>query len=100
MQEFSKVRKDLSEIRYYYSKKELFDKGAKVVSPSMLLNKVEIYNKAIVKAPAQLYALYIAHYVNCDKQVVIADDWGCTNDHIKILNRKLCEYFQQVLDVK
>ena len=30
MKSLSEIREDLKEIRYYYSKKELFDKGAKV----------------------------------------------------------------------
>ena len=97
MKDFSKIKEELYEIRYYYSMKDLFDKGAEIISPSIIERKVEMYSNAISKAPAQLYAFYIAYYVNNDKQVVIASDWGVTTQYVKILNRKLCEYFQQVL---
>ena len=97
MKSFSEIKEELYEIRSYYSMKDLFDAGAEIVSPSIIERNVEIYSNAVSKAPAQLYAFYIAYYVKNDKQVVIASDWGVTTQYVKILNRKLCEYFQQVL---
>ena len=97
MKHFAKVREDLSEIRYYYSLKDIFDKGEEVVSPSILKSKVEKYNNAIANAPAPLYAYYIAYFVNNEKQVVIANNWGVAIQYVKSLNYKLCEYFHKVL---
>lgn len=98
MKTIESIREDLSEIRYYYSMKDLFDTGAEIVSPSYLIKKVEEYSNAISQSPAQLYALYIALYVNNEKQISVASEWGYTTYHVKWLNRRLCEYFQQVLD--
>ena len=98
MRELIKVKEDLNEIRYYYSLKELFDIGAQVVSPSVLEEKVQLYNRAVSNAPAQLYAYYIAYYVKNNKQIALASEWCCSTDHLKDLNNKLHRYFQQVLD--
>ena len=73
MRELIKVKEDLNEIRYYYSLKELFDIGAQVVSPSVLEEKVQLYNRAVSNAPAQLYAYYIAYYVKNNKQIAKLD---------------------------
>jgi len=91
------IKEDLNEIKYYYSMKEVFDQGAKYCIPSTLENKVKLYSNAISQAPAQLYAFYISHYVNNQKRIVIANSWNTTTQNLQFINRRLCEYFQQVL---
>lgn len=97
MKKILEIREDLSEIRYYYLMKDLFEQGAGTGIPSKIAEKVNIYSNAISKAPAQLYAFYIAYYVNNEKRLVIANSWNTTTQSLKFLNRRLCEYFQQVL---
>ena len=91
------IKEDLYEIRYYYLMKDLFEKGLNTGIPSKIEEKVKIYSKAISQAPAQLYAFYISYYVNNEKRMVIAESWNTTTQNLHFINRRLYEYFQQVL---
>lgn len=96
----NEVREDLREIRYYYSMKEMFDSGAKMVVASVVIEKVECYNKAIAKAPARLYILYMSLYVRNNSQTALADDWGYTANYIKDLNNLLVEFLKNEIKEK
>lgn len=96
MATIKEIRADLREIRYYYSKKKEFEDAAKYVIPSSILNKVDRYNQAVKDAPPQLYDLYISLYVHNNTQAALAYEWDFCNDHIKRLNKQLCEYFLKV----
>ena len=52
------VRKDLRDIRYYYSRKAELDSAAKELGALPVLRTVERYNCVIRKAPIILYDLY------------------------------------------
>lgn len=86
------IREDLREIRYYYSKRELFDNVSKVVLPNSVLDKAERYNRAVAGAPVRLYDLYVSLYVQNNTQAALAYDWDFSPDYIKQLNKQLCEY--------
>lgn len=58
-----KIRSDLKEIRYYYSRKAMFDECKNVVIGSSITEKVRRYNEAVKSAPPQLYDLYMMLYV-------------------------------------
>lgn len=92
------IREDLRQIRYYYSKKEVFEKAAETVIPSVVFEMVNRYNQAIRNAPVRLYDLYIALYVQNNTQAAIAYEWNYGNDYIKRLNKQLCEYFLKVFN--
>ena len=49
-----------------------------------------------IRAPPQLYDLYISLYVHNNTQAALAYEWDFCNDHIKRLNKQLCEYFLKV----
>ena len=89
------IREDLREIRYYYGMSDLFKIGEQTIAPQAVLDKVDKYNKVISKAPAKLYAVYIGLYVYNNTQVVLAEDWGYTNEYVHRLNNKLCEFFKK-----
>ena len=89
------IREDLREIRYYYGMSDLFKAGLKLVPPKAIVEKVEKYNKAVSNAPAKLYAVYIGLYVHNNTQAVLAEDWGYTDEYIKQLNNKLCEFLKK-----
>jgi len=97
MKSILEIKSELNEIKYYYSMREVFEQGAINGVPSNLENKVNVYNNAISQAPAQLYAFYISYYVNNQKRLVIANSWNTTPQNLQFINRRLCEYFQQVL---
>jgi hypothetical protein len=91
------VRRELREIRYYYSKQKIFDNATKEI-PSSVIETVSRYNQAIKNAPARLYDLYIHLYVQNNTQEALAYDWDYSNDYIKQLNKQLCEYLQSVME--
>ena len=93
----NQIREDLKEIRYYYSMRELFDSAAITVKPLAILNKVDRYNTAIKAAPAKLFILYVALYINNSTQTKLANDWGYTRDYIKGLHQHLVEYLQKTV---
>lgn len=84
-----KIREDLKEIRYYYSRKELFDEGTRCVAPNSILEKVRRYNDAVKTAPPKLYDLYISLYVKNNTQEGLAYDMHYTPVYIYLLNKKL-----------
>lgn len=91
------IRNDLKDIRYYYGMKEMFDKSAYTIKPLAIIEKVNRYNRAMENAPARMLALYLALYVYNNSQVVVADDWQLTKEHIRNQNRKLLEFLQKSL---
>ena len=93
-----KIREDLKEIRYYYSKQKMFDSVSKTVIQSSVLDKVNKYNQAVKDAPARLYDLYISLYVYDNTQEALAYDRDCSCDYIRQLNKRLCEYLLKVLE--
>ena len=92
------IREDLREIRYYYGMSDLFKSGSKLIPPQAIIEKVEKYNKAISYAPAKLYAVYVGLYVHNNTQAVLAEDWGYTDEYIKQLNNKLCDYLKKYFE--
>ena len=91
------IRADLREIRYYYSKQKVFDSAAKTVSRSSVMDTVDIYNEVIKFAPARLYDLYIALYVQNNSQEALAYDWGFSAEYIRRLNKQLYGFLLKAL---
>ena len=87
-----KIREELREIRYYYSKQKMFDDAGITIVQSSVLDKVNRYNQAIINAPARLYDLYISLYVQNNSQAALAYDWDFSTDYIKQLNKQLYEF--------
>ena len=86
------VKRDLQEIRYFYTCKSLFDKVADVEIYSRVADKAALYNKAISFAPAHLFDIYVAVYVNGNTQGRYARESGYSCGNIKKLNQELKEY--------
>ena len=86
------IREDLKDIRFYYSMKETFEKGATKVKATATIKKVEKYNRVMENAPARLYILYVSLYLENNTQTSLADNWCYTREYIKDLNNKLCDY--------
>ena len=51
MLSLNKIREDLKEIRYYYSRKEIFDAAFGIVGNNKIFDTVKKYNKAVQNAP-------------------------------------------------
>ena len=52
-----KIRSDLKEIRYYYSRKAMFDECKNIVIGSSIMEKVRRHNQNVKSPPPQLYDL-------------------------------------------
>ena len=97
MLSLSQIRKDLKEIRYYYSMQEIVDRNARTIKPATLYEIVNRYNKAMENAPARLYVIYVSLYVNNNSQPALSQEWGFCKQYIRDLNIKLLEYLQATI---
>ena len=93
----NQIRNDLKDIRYYYSRKDLFDKSFKDTGVNDIIETVKKYHNAIQSAPIKLYDLYSSLYMNNNTQEVLADDLSFTPEYVQKLNKKLLKFFQSKL---
>lgn len=94
MKTLDKIREDLKEIRYYYSRQHYFDEAAKKVGTSTVLDKVHRYNMAICSAPPLLYDLYTGLYVRNLTQESLSAEMYYTPEYIRMQNKNLVLYLQ------
>ena len=93
MKTIAGVRKELGEIRHYYANQNDFELITRSIGKLSSLKMVEAYNNFIKDAPIKLVDLYVCLYMNNNSQETVSVDWGCSVGHIKVLNKKLYEYF-------
>lgn len=97
--ELSVIKEDLKDIRYYYSRKELFEKAATYsVGKNTILEKIDKYNNAICFAPPRLYDLYISLYLQNHTQESLSEKLGYTFEYVSRLNTQLVKFFQKQLN--
>lgn len=89
------IREDLKEIRYYYSRKDFFDKGFDNTGVNEIINKVKKYNIIATKAPPKLYDMYLSLYINYNTQELLADKLSYTPEYIQKLNKRLLKFLQE-----
>ena len=59
------IKKELENIRYYYARKDMFNKAFDSVGKNEILRTAEKYNQAICGASPKLYEMYVALYIEC-----------------------------------
>lgn len=92
------IRNDLKDIRYYYSRKNSFDKATTFLGENSVVELVEKYKKIIVSAPPKLFDLYIALYTENNTQYSLTEKWGYSIQHMSRLNCELVDYLYQQLN--
>ena len=92
-----KIRSDLKEIRYYYSRKAMFDECKNIVIGSSIMEKVRRYNEAVKSAPPHLYDLYMMLDVKGYTQEGTAAELNYTPVYIQMLNKQLLLFLQSKL---
>lgn len=97
MKSFSSIREDLKDIRYYYMRKDDFDKAFATTGENIILKKVHQYHEVMKQASPKLYDLYISLYINCHTQESLSDKLGFTPEYIQMLNKQLLKYLQSQL---
>lgn len=98
MYSIKSIREDLRNIRYYYSRKDLFDKSSHRIGESEVLQKIELYNKLVCKAKPRLYDLYVSIYLENNSQESMAERLGYSPVYICQLNTELARFIQKELD--
>jgi hypothetical protein len=92
MTTISVIREDLKDIKYYYSRKALFDKAVAVTNGNEIVNKVNTYNELMKSASPRIYDLYYSLYVINHTQESYSDELGCTPEYVQRLNKKLLKF--------
>ena len=89
------VRKDLRDIRYYYSRKAQLDDAAKALGSLPVRRTVEKYNCAVREAPLRLYDLYASLYIRGQTQEAVALELCYSPQYIRKLVNELNAFFQK-----
>jgi acyl-CoA reductase-like NAD-dependent aldehyde dehydrogenase len=94
------IREDLKEIRYYYTRKETFDKAHKEMPtmPISILAKVNKYNEIAATASARLYDLYLSLYTRNFTQEGLADEIDKGRTFVQRANEKLVLFLYEKLN--
>ena len=91
------IREELKEIRYYMSRKSVFDKSVDCVGKNAIEKRIELYNRYICDAKSRLYDLYVSLYLDNNTQESLSEKLGYSMEHICRLNTQLVKFFQQKL---
>lgn len=86
------IREDLKNIRYYYSRKTVFDSNLDIVGQNKIAEKVALYNRLICNAIPRLYDLYVSLYLQNNTQDSLSVKFGYSLEHISRLNSQLINF--------
>lgn len=96
--ELAKIREDLKNIRYYFARKDMFDRVSISVGENSILEKINTYNSIVRNAPPRLYDIYVSLYLENNTQESLSDKLGYTIEYISKLNSQLVKFFQKSFD--
>lgn len=88
------IRNELKEIRYYYQRKDVFDKAFEEIDNTAIMSLVKKYNEAICSAPPKLFDVYVSLYINHLTQEVLSEQLDYSPDYVHKLNDKLIKFLQ------
>ena len=88
MMSLPKIRSDLIDIRYYYSRKEMFEKAFEETGANDIIAKVQIYNNAVKSAPPKIYDIYVSLYLKNNTQESLSAELNYTPEYVQMLNKK------------
>jgi len=94
------IKMDLQSIRYYYARKEMFEKAFDCVGKNSILETAQKYNSAICKADPKLYELYICLYINNNTQESAADELNYSVDYVAKHHKRLLKFFQSEFSIQ
>ena len=89
------IREDLKQIKFYYSRKDLFAQSVAKIGQLGIQSKLDKYNSAICLATPQMYELYYEIYVNSKTHEEYADEYGYSVNYVYKLNHKLIQYLKE-----
>ncbi len=97
MKTIEDIRKDLKNIKYYYSRKDKFEKAISSVGENKILDLIKIYNEAVCYAPPRLYDLYVSLYMDNNTQFSLSEKFGFTVEYMSKLHRQLVAFLYKKL---
>ena len=77
------IRAELQDVRYYYSRKAMFDRAEACVAKNAAVALAEKYGNAVRDAPPRLYDIYVTLYVENNTQASAAEKWGYSEGYIR-----------------
>ncbi len=94
------IRKDLKDIRFYYTYRKDLLEASKIIYENELVIKIDVYNKAMIYAPILLYHIYHGLYIQSNTLQSLANKLCFSYDYIQKLNRKLVSFLHLQLNKK
>ena len=86
------IKADLDKIRYYYTRKETFDKAFDSVIKNSILDLIEKYNVAMSVAEPKLFELYVCIYIHGNTYDAAAKEMAYSKDYVTKHHRRLMKY--------
>ena len=87
------IKRELEGIRYYYGRREVFDKAFDSVGKNAILQTVSKYNEAICSAPPKIYEMYVSLYVECCTYEAAAEALCYSVNYVYKTNKKIVNFF-------
>lgn len=95
MLSLAQIREDLKNIKYYCSRKEIFEKVSGSVGQHKITETMRKYNNVVCKASPRLYDIYVSLYLDNHTQESLSDKLGYSFEYISKLNCQLVRFFQK-----
>ena len=96
----NQIREDLRDIKYYYSRKKVFDEAFLTTGKNDVVEKSMTYNNIMRSAPPKIYDLYVSLFVKNHTQESLSDEFGCTPEYIQMLNKTMLKFIQKQFSLK
>ena len=87
------IKNELEDIKYYYSRKDMFDKAFNSVGKKEILQTVERYNAIICSAPPKVYELYVTLYIECCTYEAAAEALCYSVNYVYKTHKKILDFF-------
>ena len=87
------IKRELENIRYYYARRDMFDKAFDSVGKNAILQTVDRYNTAICSAPPKLYEMYVSLYIECCTYEAAAESLCYSVNDVYKTNKKIVDFF-------
>ena len=94
----AEIKEELRQVRYYYGRREMFDKSFDCYGKGKFLDLVQKYNLMICDAEPRLYEIYVSVYINNNTYECAADEMGYCRGYVATMHKKLIEFFYQKLN--
>ena len=87
------IKSELENIRYYYARRDMFDKAFDSVGKNAILQTVNRYNEAICAAPPKIYEMYVSLYILCCTYEAAAEALCYSVNYVYKTNKKIVNFF-------